>query len=528
MNIIAIRNLNQTLKNGEMLFAGLNMQVNEGQKVALVGRNGSGKTTLLKALCAPNKHPEIQLDKRPYYIPQHVERLEKETIAQALGIGGKLEAIKAIEGGDSSPHNFDIVGEDWDILAQAKAALSKWGVSQFDVEHSFHTLSGGERVKVLLAGITLHNPELVLLDEPTNHLDYSSRETLYEYIKETTATLVIVTHDRTLLNLLTDIYELEGGEIRVYSGNYEFYVEQKELERGALMRQLDSQRQELRRAKRTRQEVFERRQRSDSRGAAKTAKMGMPRIMADMMKGTAERTTAGVLGRHDTKIGSLEEDVRELQERAQTHRELKVDISQSSLHRGKIMAEAKAINFSYGAQNLWQEPLDFIITSGERVLIEGKNGSGKSTLIDLLMSKKEVTEGNLMVAEFSALYLDQEYSMIDGAKTVYEQAQSYNYKMPEHDVKILLTRSQFENDSWDKSCAVLSGGEKMKLSLCSLTIANQAPDVLILDEPTNNLDIQSLEILSRAVNGYVGTLIVVSHDRYFVEELGITKRIRLE
>lgn len=527
MNTISIQGLNLNHESGETMFSDLTMQVNEGQKVALVGRNGSGKTTLLKRICNPADGDALQLGAKPYYIPQHVESLETTTVKQALGIDHIVEALKAIESGDGSQANFDIVGDDWDIISKAEMALEDWGVGEFGLQHEFHTLSGGERVKVLLSGITLHNPQLILLDEPTNHLDYASRERLYNFVKETTATLLIVSHDRTLLNLLTDIYELSAGKINIYTGDYEYYVEQKEIERKALARQLESQRQELRKAQRTRQEVVERRQRSDSRGAAKTAKMGMPRIIADMMKGTAERTTAGVLGRHDTKIGSLEEKVQELQTKARTDRDLIVDISQSSLHKGKIMAEAKEINFSYGEKNLWEEGLSFIIISGERILIEGGNGSGKSTLIDLITGSKSVTEGELKVADFDYLYLDQDYSLIDDSKTVYEQAQGYNYKMPEHDVKILLARSQFEKDSWDKSCSVLSGGEKMKLSLCSLTIANQAPDMLILDEPTNNLDIESLEILSDAVQGYNGTLLVVSHDRYFIEELNIGKRIKL-
>lgn len=527
MNIISIHDFRYSHSNRELLFENLAMQVNENQKVALVGRNGIGKTTLLKAIFDHKEHNKINVSVKPYYIPQHIEKYDAVSVASALNIEEKLDAIKAIAEGESDQSLFDIIGNDWDIEERSSAALAEWGLENLALSTKLKELSGGEKMKVFLSGITIHSPKLILLDEPSNHLDYESREQLYNFIRESSSTFVIVSHDRYLLNLLTDIYELTPTGINVYTGDYDSYAEQKRIEAEAIARQISSQQDALRKAKRVQQEVVERRQRQDSRGAAKTSRMGMPKIVAGMMKGTAERTTAALKGRHDDKISQMSQQLSELRQGANSRRDLKFDFESSDLHKGKIMAEAKNINFSYGEANVWGKNLDFLIQSGERVLITGANGSGKSTLIKLLTKQLQPTEGELKLAEFDYLYLDQNYSLIDSSKTVYQQAQSYNEDMAEHDVKILLTRSQFERNSWDKLCGSLSGGEKMKLSLCSLTIANKAPDLFILDEPTNNLDIESLNVLSAAVGEYIGTLLVVSHDRYFVGELGIDKKIEL-
>lgn len=527
MSIISIQNFSYQHPDRTELFNNINLQINQGQKAALVGKNGTGKTTLLQAISNHQSFAPIQVSESVYTVPQHTVYYDHQTVADILQVSAKLQALQAILKGDSNPEHFDVLNDDWEVETNATIALEYWGLVDVPLDTPLRQLSGGEKVKVFLAGIHLNKPRLVIMDEPTNHLDYSSRDKLYDWIQETIATLLIVSHDRHLLNLLTDIYELSREEIKYYKGNYDSYVEQKEIEKQALIRQLESRQQEIKKAEKVKQQVVERRQRQESRSEAHAAKKSLPRIVAGNRKRDAERTTGKLTDKHEIKLTNLNESLEEFQQKVDSSKNLKLKLKSSDLHIGKILAEAKNINYAYDEQKLWVEDLNFMIYSGDRLLIKGKNGSGKTTLIKLLTKQIIPTTGVLKIADFEYLYLDQNYSLIDNNKTVYEQAQSYNIDMPEHEVKMNLARSQFTSDSWNKKCDVLSGGERMKLSLCSLIISNKIPDMLILDEPTNNLDIDSMQILTSTIRQYTGNLLVVSHDKYFIKELQLGKEIDL-
>jgi ATPase subunit of ABC transporter with duplicated ATPase domains len=208
---------------------------------------------------------------------------------------------------------------------------------------------------------------------------------------------------------------------------------------------------------------------------------------------------------------------------------MKFGFDSSSLHKGKILFMAKDINFGYDQLPLWSHPLHFQISSGERIALNGLNGSGKTTLIKIILGEIEPQTGSVYRAENKAVYIDQDYSLINNQLKVYEQAEKFNhFALHEHEIKIRLNRFLFTKDYWDKPCSSLSGGEKMRLMLCCLTISNQAPDIIILDEPTNNLDIQNIEILTTAIIEYKGTLIVISHDQYFLEQVDVKRTINLE
>lgn len=528
MSTINIQNISYSHPDREPLFKNISLQVNEGQKVAIVGPNGIGKTTLFRIICDYWNHPEIKINETPLYIPQHIESYTDSSIAEVLGINDKLQALEAISNGSIEQCYFDLLDNDWDVESKAIAALSFWNLETTDLHKPLNYLSGGERVKVFFSGMIMGNPKLVLLDEPTNHIDESSREKLYKWIEETPATLLIVSHDRYLLNLLTDMYELSETGIKYYAGNYDSYVTQKKQEQDALIRQLDSQRLELKKARKTQQEVAERRQRLESRGSAQTAKKSLARIVANTRKASAQQTTSNLADKHSKKIEDINKSIQKLQQNIDNTHKIRIAVEDSVLHQGKILIEAVGINYAYNEKNIWKKNLDFTILSGDSTLIKGSNGSGKTTLIKLITNRLQTTCGELKSTEEGFLYLDQDYSLIDLSQTVYRQAQSYNMSMPESEVKRCLTHAGFFSKTWDKPCSKLSGGEKMKLSLCSLLIANKSPDILILDEPTNNLDINSMQILSKAIKEYHGSIFVISHDKFFVNELDINNEIDLD
>lgn len=183
---------------------------------------------------------------------------------------------------------------------------------------------------------------------------------------------------------------------------------------------------------------------------------------------------------------------------------------------------------SISKQQLWQAPVSFQLKSGDRLRIEGANGSGKTTLLKLITGQLQPQEGTLTRTDFSYVYLNQEYSIIDDRNSILEQAYAFNSRnLPEHEIKIILHRYLFPASEWDKSCRKLSGGEKMRLAFCCLMISNNTPDMFILDEPTNNLDIQSIEIITATIKNYAGTVIAISHDNYFIQEIGVEQCILL-
>ena len=233
---ISIQQISYIHPDKEVLFSDLNFAISKGQKLGLVGNNGCGKSTLLQIIAgqlSPSSGVIVRLDDL-YYIPQHFGQYDSLTIAQALQIERKQQALHAILSGDASNENFVILDDDWNIEERSIAALDLWGLGQFTLSYPMNLLSGGEKTRVFLAGMDIHHPSVVLMDEPTNHLDSSGRQRLYDWVEKYRSTLLVVSHDRTLLNLLPEICELEKHQINYYGGNYEFYKEQKTLMQEAL------------------------------------------------------------------------------------------------------------------------------------------------------------------------------------------------------------------------------------------------------------------------------------------------------
>ncbi|MCD6064117.1 MAG: transporter related, partial [Flavipsychrobacter sp.] len=215
--------------NRDILLHDIDLVVNRHDKAAIAGNNGTGKSTLLR-LMAGSLHPSggsIKAETPPYYVPQHFGQYDDMTVAEALRIDHKLHALHEILAGNVTDANMLTLDDDWTIEERCNEALAKWELSDIDLDRPMSALSGGQKTRVFLAGIQVHRPEIVLLDEPSNHLDTAGRSMLYNYITTTNDTLVIVSHDRTLLNLVDKMFELSSKGIAAYGGNYEFYAEQK-------------------------------------------------------------------------------------------------------------------------------------------------------------------------------------------------------------------------------------------------------------------------------------------------------------
>ncbi|WP_264523158.1 ABC-F family ATP-binding cassette domain-containing protein [Flavobacterium sp. N502536] len=528
--MVILQHISYLHSNKNLLFDKITFTVNPHQKIALIGNNGVGKSTLLKIIAGESEPVDglLKTDSKPYYLPQIFGQFNQLTIAQALQVEDKLNALHEILNGVVSEENLTILNDDWTIEERCNEALQYWQLQDLDRNQKLGTLSGGQKTKVFLAGISIHEPKLVLLDEPSNHLDISGRELLYEFIKKSASTLIVVSHDRKLLNLLQVVYELSGQGITVYGGNYDFYTEQKQIENKALSQDIQSKEKALRKAKEKEHETLERQNKLDSRGEKKQKKAGVSRIMMNTLRNNAENSTAKTKGVHAEKIGTIAKDLQKLRSTLPDIDQMKFGFDKTNLHKGKILFKASAINHSYNDQLLWKNKLHFQILSGQRIALKGANGSGKTTLIKIITGQLQPKTGNVYKANSKSIYIDQDYSLIENQISVYEQAQKFNTSgLQEHDLKMKLDKFLFSQNDWNKPCFALSGGEKMRLMLYCLTLNSEAPDMIILDEPTNNLDIQNIEILTAAVNEYKGTLIVVSHDILFLDEIHIENFIEL-
>lgn len=339
---------------------------------------------------------------------------------------------------------------------------------------------------------------------------------------------MVVSHDITLLNLLEETYELSPKGLKLYGGNYNFYKIQKEIEEQALSQQINAEENTLQLAWKKAREVRERQDRRVHRGAKETS--GVPRIVLKGRQDKGENTSSKLSEKHITIISDKQQRLSELREKQQRNVELKIDFGNAPLHKGKVLFKAIGVNFGYVPGKLiWGAPLNMEVRSGERIHITGDNGTGKTTLLKLLIGEQSPNIGEVIKADFTFIYLDQEYNKVKTSQTLLELAQECNcHHLLDHEIKLRLHRALFPKEMWNRPCYVLSGGERMRLYLCCLMISNHIPDLFILDEPTNNLDLLSLGILTATIKGYQGALLVISHDEEFVKQIGMTRVIELK
>ncbi|MEG0928680.1 ABC-F family ATP-binding cassette domain-containing protein [Chryseobacterium sp.] len=529
--MILLQNISFGFPGGNLLFNHINLTIQSHTKSALVGNNGMGKSTLLKIMAGEIQplSGNINIEGEIFYVPQMFGNFNHLTISECLKIDQKLNALEKITNGEVDEKYFETLNDDWDIEERCKNALQYWGLQDFELNQKLEGLSGGQKTKVFLAGIQINQPDLIILDEPTNHLDLEGRKLLYDLIDKISATVVIVSHDRSLLNLIDTTFELSNQGITAYGGNFNFYTEQKEVEEDALQNDINAKERALKKAKEKERETLERKQKLDARGKQKQEKSGVARIMMNTLRNNAEKNTSKLKSVHAEKINDISGDLRELRSTVRNSDQMKVNFNDSGLHSGKLLLTVENVNFTYGTQKLWIENLNLEVRSGDRISIKGSNGSGKTTLIKLLFGNAQPFEGRLNRSEFQSIYVDQEYSLINPELTVYDFVQTFNDNaLQESEVKTLLSRFLFGKETWDKKCEFLSGGERLRLLLCGLSISNKAPDMIILDEPTNNLDLQNVEILTNSIKDYHGTLLVISHDEIFLNEIGIDKVMELK
>ena len=497
MNYLTVEHISKSY--GELtLFSDISFGVNKGQKIALIAMNGSGKTSILNimsGLDVPEKGQVIRRKKlRVSFLEQEPNLNPKLTIEQTIFASGNdiLQIISAYENALRSPDDQDNYqkafeamerNNAWDFETQYKQILFKLNLS--DLQQKVGQLSGGQKKRLALANALINKPELLILDEPTNHLDLEMIEWLEEFFKKESITLFMVTHDRYFLErVCNEILELEGNTLYSYKGNYSYYLEKRDarLER----EQVEQHKNKI-----------------------------LYKKELDWMRRQPKART--------TKSKSRIDDFHQIKALAHQRRmEHQVQLELNMERLGSKIVELHNLKKTYGEKIILNQ-FNYSFTRGERLGIIGKNGTGKSTFLNLLTGREPIDGGKITVGDTIKFgYYTQKGIPIKEGQKVIEVIREFGDYIPlkkgrQISAQQLLERFLFDRKKQYDFVEKLSGGERKRLYLCTVLIQN--PNFLILDEPTNDLDIVTLNVLENFLLDFPGCLIVVSHDRYFMDKI---------
>ncbi|HCM94828.1 MAG TPA: ABC transporter [Glutamicibacter sp.] len=515
---ITLNNLSFSWPTGERALANLDGTFPSG-RTGLIGANGSGKSTLLK-LIAGQLHPTsgtAETSAPLSYLPQTLALEQDATVAQLLGVHRVLAALEAIESGSVDPADFDAVGANWDAEARVRAELAPLGFDGLDLGRKAATLSGGEAMLLAVIGLRIADSPITLLDEPTNNLDRPTRELLYDLVRAWKGTLVVVSHDIELLELMEHTVELYGGKLSVFGGPYSAYREQLETEQQAAEQAARTAQASLKVEKRQRAEAETKLARAKRKGRATQLSGGMPKILANHLRQKSEANAGKMRSNLDGKVDSAQARLDDADRRVRQAEHINIELPDPRLPSGKQVAALGA------------EDHQFIIQGAERVSLVGPNGSGKTRLLQQMLSGEAPGPGpggTLFVDRVG--YLPQRLDGLDGELSAMQNVASVAPAATANDVRKMLARLLLRGDSADRPLAVLSGGERFRVYLATLLLAEPTAQLLILDEPTNNLDMDSVRQLSEALGAYKGALLVVSHDQHFLSQLDLDYLLELD
>ncbi|WP_440220232.1 ATP-binding cassette domain-containing protein [Dietzia sp. MNB45] len=538
MSFLVLSDVAYAFPDDTPLFDGLDLAVGPGL-TSLVGRNGAGKSTLLRLIAGERRptHGSITVDGDSAgpptvgYLPQLLADAPAErTLADELGVGGRLEALARIEAGEGDDDDFELVGDDWAVAERTVALLDDLGLPT-ELDRPVVALSGGERTLAAVAGRLLGRPRVLLLDEPTNNLDGRARERLFAaiggFVGGGDRVVLVVSHDLELLDRAGRTVELRAGRCRVFGGPYAHYREVIETEQAAAVQSLAGARNDLRAERRDRVEGVEKASRRVAQGRRVQAAGGMPKILMNARRASAQESAGRLRAVHDQGVEQARERMRSANAAVRREERLRVELPDPGLPAGRVVLDV-------------DDPVAgrVHLAGPARVRLAGPNGSGKTTLLRRLLGARcpdragGVDEGfddegfvdegfndEVVHVPFALLPQDlrvkhPEWSVIDAILGVRPAASAEEAHA--HAARLLFTgRAGF------RRLGDLSGGERLRAALAARLFARPVPQLLVLDEPTNNLDLDGVEVLADALSQWRGALLLVSHDDGFCDRVGV-------
>ncbi|MFD4628651.1 ABC-F family ATP-binding cassette domain-containing protein [Streptomyces sp. NPDC058284] len=521
---ISCTSLSFAWADGTGVFDGLQVTFGPG-RTGLIGVNGSGKSTLLKLIAGELTPAEgaVRVVGEVGYLPQNVTLDTGLRVEEVLGIAATRAALHAIEAGDVREEHFTTVGDDWDVEERALATLDQLGLGHIGLDRTTGEVSGGESVLLRLAALLLRRPDVLLLDEPTNNLDLYARRRLYAAVEAWSGVLVVVSHDRGLLDLVDQIADLRDGEVSWYGGNFSAYEEALATEQEAAERMVRVAESDLKKQKRDLADAQVKLARRKRYGQKIQDSRSQPKILVGARKRAAQESAGKHRVMHEEKLAEAKERLDDAVEAVRDDDEIRVDLPHTLVHPGRTVLTLSGLQLRYGALVM----KEFELRGPERIALIGRNGAGKTTLLRTIAGELEPVSGEAR-AHVPTRFLPQRLDVLDGELTVAENVAAYAPDATNNRVRARLARFLFKGAKADQRAATLSGGERFRATLAALLLAEPAPRLLMLDEPTNNLDMASVKQLSTALESYEGALIVASHDLPFLESIGITRWLLLD
>jgi ATPase subunit of ABC transporter with duplicated ATPase domains len=524
MPSITLANLSWSTPDGRAVLSNLDLQF-QPERTGIVGRNGVGKSTLLRLLTgelAPASG-HIAIDGRIAMLRQTVQVDTAATIADFFGATEGLALLRKAEAGTASAD--EIARADWTLEARLDAALTAIGLP-VPADTPLAQLSGGQRTRAALAGAIFAAPDFLLLDEPTNNLDREGRAIVRQLLRGWRGGAIVVSHDRELLEEMDAIVELTATGAARYGGGWSAYQRRKAVEQAAAEAELAGAEKRIDAARRQAQAAHEKQDRRDKRGRAKAARGDMPKILTGALKRRAEETRAAASRLADRQRADAETDLAVARARIETVDPLSAGLPSTGLSPSRTVLALDRITAGYDAGPPVIQNLSLTVTGPERIAITGPNGSGKSTLIAVIAGTLTPRSGTVRVGVPFALF-DQRVALLDPARSIAANFLARNPGTTNNQCRAALARFGFRADAADRIAGTLSGGQMLRAGLACVLGAPQPPQLLILDEPGNHLDIDSLAAIESGLAAYDGALLVVSHDGTFLDAIGIDRTVEL-
>ncbi|MFE6775527.1 ABC-F family ATP-binding cassette domain-containing protein [Streptomyces sp. NPDC057702] len=506
--------------DGATVFDDLSFTVGRG-RTGLVGANGTGKSTLLRLLAGQLRPAAgaVALRGSLAYLPQNITLDTESRVDRALGIAERRAALRAIEGGDAREEHFETIGDDWDIEERTQATLGALGLGSIELDRTVGQLSGGETVLLRLAALLLERPDILLLDEPTNNLDLFARRRLYDAVDAwRSGVLVIVSHDRDLLERVDRIGELRSGSVTWYGGNWSRYEQALATQQEAAGRTLRAAEAEVRKQKRELEETHIKVARRERHSKKMDAQRRAPRIVAGERKRSAQESADKLRGVQEERLNAARERREEAAEALREDAEIRVSLPHTAVPAGRTVLRLEGLRPRFGRLREG----DLSVHGPERVALVGRNGAGKTTLLRTIAGTSPALSGQA-TTYVPLRFLPQRLDVLDEGLSIAANVSRMAPGISDNEIRSQLARFLFKGARAAQPAGTLSGGERFRAALAATMLAAPAPQLLMLDEPTNNLDLASVRHLTGALGSFQGALLVASHDLAFLASIGITR-----
>lgn len=524
MSSITLTRLGWSTPDGRAVLSDLDLRFAR-ERTGIVGRNGTGKSTLLRLLTgelAPATG-SIAIDGSIAMLRQTVQVDPAETIADLFAARAALALVRRAEAGEASVE--EIGDADWMLEPRIDEALAAVGLP-LPADTPLAALSGGQRTRAALAGAMFAAPDFLLLDEPTNNLDRDGRTAVRDLLRGWRGGAIVVSHDRELLEEMDAIVELTSLGAARYGGGWSAYRARKDIEQAAAEAELAGTEKELGRVRRQAQVTAERQARRDAGGRRKAARGDEPAILLGTLKGRAEESGGANRRLAERQRGEAEAARDAARDQIEVIDPLSVGLASTGLPASRTVLDLDHATAGYIPGRPVIDDLSLTITGPERIAIIGANGSGKSTLLALVAGTLAPWSGRVRVGVPFALF-DQRVSLLDPAQSVAANFLRLNPGTTNNQCRAALARFRFRAEAADRIAGTLSGGQMLRAGLACALGAPKPPQLLILDEPGNHLDLDSLIAVETGLAAYDGALLVVSHDTTFLDAIGITRTIEL-